>query len=432
MPLSRYSLIINHPRDRDQVVLFSTRTLSIIIAPRAIVEDIDQDKLSAEEKKTLDEEGFFVEDLEQEKLEMLGYIDELNRTSTTFTPLVAMNLDCNLACPYCFEGTRKGKHYLSPDTASGVIDFLFRSLQGKNELRVTFYGGEPLLSLDMIALMSEEIRSRADKLGIAYTFHLITNGTLLTRKAVQRLKPLGLTSASVTLDGPKHVHDNFRAFKSGAGSFDTIVRNLREVCDLIRVEIGGNYLASTYREFPELLDHLILSGLGPDVVSRVRFDPVFNERPEVAPDFHDGCVSANEPWIAEASLYLRSEISSRGFKTQQIEHVVCMMERNDHLVVNWDGNLYRCPGLIGREEFRAGTIKQGILEPNVSGAARAWKNDTCLACSYLPLCFGGCRYLKLLSSNRADGVLCRRNFFDSLLPAMVLQDVEAASLLAAS
>ena len=111
----------------------------------------------------------------------------------------------------------------------------------EEEIRITFYGGEPLLSTERIVSISQKIRSFWENKGLKYSFSLVTNGTLLTPAIIDRLLQLGLKSAKVTVDGPKEVHDAFRPFKSGAGSFDVIVRNISDVCDRIRIQIGGNY-----------------------------------------------------------------------------------------------------------------------------------------------------------------------------------------------
>jgi uncharacterized protein len=426
MPLSAYCKIYDLPDDPKQVMLFSTRTTAVVHIHREVLEDLEKDRLDEEEKATLSELGFLVESVDAEKREMLGFIDESNDEDSTFTAVVILNLDCNLACTYCFEGRRKGAFYMSADTADDFLGFLQSGvLIGKDEIHLAFYGGEPLLSMDTIVRISEGVKTIAAPQGMEYGFSLVTNGTLLTPRAVDELKRLGLTAASVTLDGPRRVHDAFRPFKSGNGSFNAIVRNVKEVCSLIDVQLGGNYTKGHYREFPGLLDHLLSSGITPDKISFVKFDPVINESNEFAPpDFHDGCMSINEPWLFEASIFLREEILKRGFRTQAIEPVVCFMERPASVVVNYDGALYRCPGLIGRNEFCAGLVKSGMLDCRHSHCLENWKNEECLTCGYLPLCFGGCRYMQLLSTGRMNGVNCRKRFLDATLFAFASQDVK--------
>jgi uncharacterized protein len=426
MPLSRYCKIYHLPEDPKKVRLFSTLTTAAADVAREVLQDIEKDNLSKKEKKTLTDLGFLVKSREAETRELLGYIDELNAENRMFTAIVVLNLDCNLGCTYCYEGKRKGKHYMSEDTADDFVAFIKSdALKNKDGVKLIFYGGEPLLSIDTIVRISKDIRSLAEEQGVAFGFTLITNGTLLTPQIVKKLKPLGLLSASITLDGPKKVHDAFRPFKSGRGSFDAIVRNVKNVHSLIDVHIGGNYTRDRHREFPRLLDYLLKNGLGPGKISSVEFDPVFQENKKFAtPDFHDGCKSVNEPWLRNASVFLREEILSRGFLTQKIEPAVCAVEQRDMLVVNYDGTLYKCPGLVGRKKFRIGSVKSGTLDYHKTHRLGNWKNEKCLACAYLPVCFGGCRYMKLLQGGTMNGVNCRKEYLDKTLAQFVAQDIK--------
>ncbi len=411
-------------------MLFSTMTTAAADVTLDVLQDIENENLSKKEKKTLTDLGILVKSREAEKRELLGYVDDVNSESRIYTAIVILNLDCNLGCIYCYEGKRKGKHYMSADTADDFVDFIKSGIKNKDGVYLIFYGGEPLLSVDTIVSISREVNALTKKRGKAFGFNLTTNGTLLTPQIVKRLKQLGLRSANITLDGPKAVHDTFRPFKSGTGSFNTIVRNIKDVHSLIEVHIGGNFTRDRFREFPRLLDYLNRNGLGPGKIASVEFDPVFQESKKYAvPDFHEGCKSAKEPWLRDASVFLREEILRRGFSTQKIEPTVCAMEQQDMLVVNYDGTLYKCPGLVGRKKFCVGSLKTGIIAHHKTHRIGNWKNEKCLACAYLPLCFGGCRYMKLLQAGAMTGVNCRKTYFDKTLESFVLQDVRYEKIL---
>jgi uncharacterized protein len=426
MKLSRYAQVYPHAEDKESVILFSAKRASAVLVPAGLVEDIEKGGLTEEERDTLTGLGLLANSEEEEKQEMLGFIRELNDLDKTLKFTVVLNFDCNLGCKYCFEGARKGKFYLSDETADQFIDFVRRSdWSTKEAINITFYGGEPLLSTDRIAGLSEEISSFAKQKNLKFSFSLVTNGTLLTPDVVGRLAPLGLKSAKVTLDGPKEVHDSFRPFTSGKGSFDVIVRNIKDVCDLTVVQIGGNYTKDHYREFPRLLDHLMDTGITPDKVSLIKFDPVVKENGKSAlPDFNDGCSSLDEPWLIDAALYLREEILRRGYRTAGITPSPCIIQMNSSLVVNYDGVLYKCPALIGRKNCSVGELKGGLIDCRTSHSLEAWKNEECLACGYLPLCFGGCKYMLLLSTGGMNGVNCRKRYLDRTLCGFVSQDIK--------
>ncbi len=425
MKLSRYSKTYPSADDPESVILFSTKRASAVLVPKALLADIEAGRLSTEEQAELAKLGFLISGDKEERQELLSYIQDMNALDRSMKFIVVVNMDCNLACRYCFEGVRKGKHYLSDEVAARFVDFVkTRDYADKDDIKITFYGGEPLLSVDRIASISEQIKTFSEGRGLRYVFSLVTNGVLLTPGAVKRLQPLGLRSAKVTLDGPKEVHDAFRPFRNGTGSFDTILRNVEVVSGLIKVQVGGNFTQDNYRQFPRLLDFLVERGLGPERIAAVKFDPVVNESREFAlPDFRDGCDSMDEPWIAGASLLLREEVLKRGYNTPKIMPSPCLMEHDDSFVVNYDGILYKCPGLIGRQGCGAGDLVSGPVKYLASHGLDDWKNDDCLACAYLPLCFGGCKYLKLVRENSMGGVNCQKKYFDRVLATLVAQDI---------
>ena len=425
MHLSRYAKIYPCTNDPGRFLLYSTKRGASVLVPAALLAAIEDGSLALSDRESLVRLGFLVPDSEAEKKEMREALDQVNRRSSRFRAMVLLNLDCNLACSYCFEGVMKGERYMSGETAALFLDMV-ESDQiacGKN-VTLTFYGGEPLMSMDFITSMSERLKIAAAARGVEYSFRLVTNGTLLTARTVAELVPLGLAGAKVTLDGPREIHDSFRPFVSGRGSFDTIVRNMKEVCDTIKVQVGGNYTRENYREFPRLLDFLLHDGLTPERISMVKFDPVTKSGGEYPPEFNDGCASTDEPWLTEASLYLREEILKRGFNTPRLAPAPCMIESPDDIVVNYDGVVYKCPALLGWPEMAVGHIATGVGDYTASHNLEVWKKDECLDCAYLPLCFGGCRYLKLLRDGKIDDVDCRKAFLDETLEAFVRQDLK--------
>jgi|SRR5208283_2005516 len=430
MKLSEYCKIYRSEQDPDNsCVLFSTKNAAKIRVPASIIRDVESQHLSDDEQTTLLKLGFLVADVEQERAEMRALMEELDAINNSFYAKVVLNLDCNLACKYCFEGTRKGQFYMTEETVDRLIGFIKNgSRQHKDEISITYYGGEPLLSSGLIVDMSRRLKVIADSERLKYTFSLVTNGTLLTPDLACKLKPLGLSHACVTIDGLSDIHNTYRPFRSGKGSFDTILGNVKDVCNIIPVQIGGNYTKANFRRFPLLLDYLMAEGLTPERVGGVQFYPVTQESAEFAvSDFREGCISLGEPWLVEAWLYLREEILRRGYRTTKVLPMPCVMEIKDMFVINYNGDIYKCPGLIGREQYCVGNLKSGVNDYHQSHNLDNWKNEECLACSYLPICFGGCRYMKLVRDGNMNGIDCRRPYFDAVLETLVLQDIKYAN-----
>jgi uncharacterized protein len=410
----------------EYLVLYSIRTGSVILLEKEVLDRVQSGNLSPSEQELLVEMGYLVEDIENEKQEVFGLLDKKNENNKRFELIAVMNLDCNLSCTYCYEGDMKGKLYMSQDTSEHLTDFISNNLgPDVDVINIDFYGGEPLLSLKHIKDISGRVRALSDSKGIKYEFTLVTNGTLLNPRTVGELIPLGLKGAKITLDGPGYMHNKSRPFKGGAGSFDSIVRNLKDVCEQIHISVGGNFTRQNYHAFPELLDYLAGEGITPDRVSGIKFDPVVKSDNWHSPtDFRDGSVSVDEPWIVEASLFLREEILKRGYNTPEMEVFTCMVNLKDSFVVNHDGSIYKCPGFIGKEGFEAGDIARGVSDFGASHNLENWKTEECKDCQYLPFCFGGCRYMKFLRDGNIDGVDCQKSYLDATLEKIIKQDIK--------
>jgi len=409
------------------LILFSTWHLSKIQTKEAIFKAIEKGEISHENEDLLTSLGMLVPDLEKEKKSVLTLFDRINKKNSGMDFIVVLNLDCNFACKYCFEGELKGDLYMSREAADRLIAFIKeRFTDDKDTLLVDFYGGEPLLSLDLIRYISRELKSFTEARGASYSFSLVTNGALLKRRTAEELAELGLTSVKITLDGPAEIHNKNRPFKSGVPSFDTLIRNIKETCDIIKINLGGNFEIDNYRNFPLLLDYLEQEGLTPEKLGVIKFDPVA-KRPERVmnpTDYRGGCMSLNEPWLLDATKVLQEEILKRGYNTPNTRHKLCMVESRHSYVVNYDGTLYKCPGFIGMEEFIVGDLQEGVSDYAKSHNLGMWKNDECPDCVYLPLCYGGCRYMTFLRDGNVNALDCQREYLDASLENLIKQEIK--------
>ncbi|MBI5142409.1 MAG: geopeptide radical SAM maturase [Nitrospirae bacterium] len=437
MPLSCYLKSFPHPSKPDHVILFSTKRASKAVVHKNTLEAAENGALGEKEHATLARLGMIVDDLDAERREMLGFVDELNRLSTTMNISVIVNLDCNFACVYCYERDIKGRHYMTDETADQVVEFIKAKFTNEiNKINIDFYGGEPLLARQTIKRIAGKTKAFAEGNGAEFSFTLVTNGSLLTRRVVEELNPLGFAGAKITLDGPPDMHNQTRPFKNGGGSFDAITGNISEIWDIARVGIGGNYGRSNWRRFPELIDILEERGLGPEQIAQLRFFPVMKVAGSEVPGSYrddkmsslacDGCVSSSEQWMAEADLALNAAVFRRGYKKASPGPSVCQVERDHMFVINHDGGIYRCPALIGMERFRLGDVRGGISDNGSAYAPGVWKNDECLGCAYLPLCFGGCRYSALAEFGDASRLDCRKEYLDRTLGASMLTEFHSA------
>lgn len=141
---------------------------------------------------------------------------------------LAISDACNLGCLHCmhFKNNelmqRTGKKLnMSIETAKKGIDSFVDVVKKaeNNRVRLHFGNGEPLLNWKTIQFCLEYCNSFDE---IDFTFAVNTNLTLLTKEIAEVLKKYNV-KISTSLDGLQKANDLIRVYRSGKGTFDTIV-----------------------------------------------------------------------------------------------------------------------------------------------------------------------------------------------------------------
>lgn len=144
--------------------------------------------------------------------------------------------DCNLSCDYCFgdEGTYHMRGYMTKECAFKSIDFLL--LNSKEEkLQVTFFGGEPLLRFDLIREVVEYCKNIEKSSNKKFGFSITTNGTLITKEIEDYFIKENIF-VQISIDGNQQMHDNNRHYKSGAGSYNNLVKATKSLISRAKVK----------------------------------------------------------------------------------------------------------------------------------------------------------------------------------------------------
>jgi radical SAM protein with 4Fe4S-binding SPASM domain len=131
----------------------------------------------------------------------------------------AVTYRCNLACKFCYAGCACTKGKYEAEVPLDDVKTILRKIRFEAEVpSISFTGGEPCLREDLC-----EMTSYASSIGLRV--NLITNGTLLTKKLVRRLRKAGLRSAQVSIEGPNaEIHDMLTGV---AGSFECALRGIQ-------------------------------------------------------------------------------------------------------------------------------------------------------------------------------------------------------------
>lgn len=141
---------------------------------------------------------------------------------------------CNLACEYCYVfkhndmSWRDLPRIVSSDTVALFAKRLreYAEHEDLKTILVVLHGGEPLL-VGSTVLVQHMDTIRDSMRGTAQVdFSLQTNGTMITSEFAEACHKRGV-QISVSIDGPKHVHDRRRHTANGHGSFARVLRGIR-------------------------------------------------------------------------------------------------------------------------------------------------------------------------------------------------------------
>lgn len=150
---------------------------------------------------------------------------------------------CNLRCKHCYQGAGKmSKDELGLEERLNIVD----QLADNDVVAIAFSGGEPLLRDDFW-----EVARYASSKGLYLS--LATNGTLLTKDVVRRLKDAGVAYFEISLDSVDPAkHDAFRGVK---GAWE---RTLEGIQNVVAQDGAYSCIANTitnenYRELDALV-----------------------------------------------------------------------------------------------------------------------------------------------------------------------------------
>lgn len=175
--------------------------------------------------------------------EIIAGFDSAQSTSWDFVPLspfsvmpelnmfiIGITERCNLRCTYCcYSGQYKNNRSHSPQGMTNedidkIFDFIQKSTLQK-PINVSFYGGEPLLKFPLIQYAADKGRHIY---GEYINFSITTNATLLSPEKIDWLIENDF-DINISLDGTQTVHDKYRVYPNGKGSFDDVYQALKYI-----------------------------------------------------------------------------------------------------------------------------------------------------------------------------------------------------------
>ncbi len=345
-------------------------------------------------------------DVEGLKAQGLLYAEEVKTYPMKSNEVKALCLhichDCNLRCKYCFadEGAYHNvREMMSLETAKKAIDFLLKNSGNRKVLEVDFFGGEPLMNLDVVKQTVYYAKEEAAKLKKRFLFTTTTNGVLLDDDTIKFFNE-EMENVVLSLDGRKEVHDAVRKTVNGKGSFDVVIEKIKKFV----VARGDKhfYVRGTFtaKNLDFAKDVIFLADNGFDSLS---LEPVVTDIPDLQiKEEHLPLIEKEYENLCEE--HIRRESAGRGFNffhfNVDLEGGPCLQKRvsacgagNEYFSVIPNGDIYPCHQFAGDKKWRMGSVYEGEL----NGEIRKLFAESCLFtrkkcgdCFAKFICSGGC------------------------------------------
>lgn len=346
-------------------------------------------------------------------------IEEACRAGSLFTEEAKLDLDygsfypksiclnvahlCNMRCRYCFAqqgsfGQTQG--LMDLEVARQAVDFLISSSGPRRNLELDFFGGEPLLNMEVVKATVDYGRDKASHAGKQINFTLTTNALDLDEEVRDYLMAEGI-AVILSLDGRPQVNDRMRILPNGDGTYRRITPHIQ---DMVALQPPSYFVRGTFTaqnlDFSE--DFVHLASLGFENIS---LEPVTGGEPGVAlAEEHLPQIFAQYEKLADIILAEEHREKPINFFHFNLDFTrgPCLAKRTtgcgagiEYLAVTPEGDIFPCHQFIGIPEFKMGNVRERELN---SFVRRRFEGNTlahkeCRYCWARFYCGGGCHAL---------------------------------------
>lgn len=331
----------------------------------------------------------------------MGKIHTQNDTFDKLFYYLHLNEKCNLSCNYCYY--KELPSFMNKNIEYDVFDLLKSIIKSPIQHHVvTFYGKEPLLSLDFIRDCFKEVSNQKKELSSKQIdFGLITNGMLLHHLSEEDCNKFKLIV--VSFNGLTHYHNTGR----GEGTFDVVLNNIRKIKPIYKGILEGRLVIAEGVNVNLAVTSML------NFFDTIHWSLLEHINSESYNNFIDQyCLQIKDLyglWLKELShgkvhniIPFVGAIKNR-INDEKYTRLQCGAGFNS-VGVGLDGTFYKCIDCVGMraisEEYKSGSIQEGFHPGN--GIPM---RDECKSCDYLHWCGGRCMWTLDQSYCRANRYL---------------------------
>lgn len=330
-------------------------------------------------------EKYFIVPCDYNEYEMIESLRKIKRAfskNSVHTYSILPTTACNARCFYCFEEGIKPL-YMSEETAHELVEFMKIHHNGITDLRIEWFGGEPLLGANRITQICKELQTH----NIGYTATMVTNGYLFSTDYVELGKNLwNLEHVQITLDGPKDIYNSTKAYIGiDENPYATVLSNIEsllrnEIAVIVRINIGDYNKAYILELIDELKERFGKYKLFSCYVHYIyaKEEDALKGKGAVSKDLKEYVSNIEEVLQEKQLLTDFNYLPSLKFNS-------CIMDSEEMLLVDPLGRLGKC-GATYQNHF-IGDLKNGITNFNeVESLKRRVDWPECKNCILYPVC----------------------------------------------
>lgn len=181
--------------------------------------------------------------------------------------MVVTTLRCNQQCRYCHATAKKEDesqqtYDMTIETARKTVDMILQS--PSPVIKIEFQGGDSSLNMPVVCEIVRYAEKCNATLGKDVEFVICTNLLHVTSDELNYFRKHRFY-ISVSLDGPKWLHDKNRVDCAGNGTYDRVVKNIRWARDYVEPHNISALMTATRASighFPEIVDEYVRQGFG--------------------------------------------------------------------------------------------------------------------------------------------------------------------------
>lgn len=376
------------------------------------------------------EAGVIIPETTDENIQYNAYKHNLLKNNV-LSIVIILTSNCNFRCKYCFESNYDfSPEDLSETSVNAIINYIRKNISNYSGLSISWFGGEPLLKLDLIKLMSDKFIHICDSAKKLYKASIVTNGYLLTKNVFTELLNYNVREYQITIDGLKSTHDKLKPLKNGMGTFDKIIYNLTNIKKCkgrFRISIRTNCNLDVVKNLEQYIRYIEeIFQLDPRF--KIYFNPIYNAGGSFLNELSSTLISLDEYELSLKAFDIlknKSLFDENWFISRLSPNILCGSSILGNYVFSETGQVCKCSTHYQNDDLCiVGSINGDTVYIDKHKEAM-WLynlNDEkfCAKCKFKPVCYSTeCPYYKLIK--KQNNTICFKKSGNTLKLTKILR-----------